>query len=1060
MKFSISIILFLIPSFVFGQITFAEVTPPNDFNIHNIKQSPIGEYFTQAKNEANAIYTSMDGENWTKTSLPGNYWLGEMQFYSDGTPILKNGGTHIIRTNGSWSILNIGNSSWYNLPATFIRNDTLYAYHDLDFLFSVDKGVTFNILFTSPIDLVDHSSNLWKFENHIVLHHTAGASDHLTVFNNEGEIVLSEPLYIGIASFIYNSCEELFIYDNSYYVLKADLTLEQGETYNILPENLNSNSLSGAGESYYCKSSDKVYKSVGCGFNWEELAVDDEIMDYEFMSINNQEDIFLFNEKSDFYYKKINGGAAFEEHTININKPWVFTADESIQGQQISSTSNNLFSKNLEDTEWSELSNINTDDTKLQYSPNGNFYTYQQNQVLFSEDNGNTFTPLDMPDAPVWHFWEMSILDDGFIYLASTNYEEDYYTLNNGHDWVEVAAPNSQIYKKRINLVGNFIYVLSLDFSTSFIAKINISTNETIIEEFEDFDTNSGVLFAVTNEGVCHILKPTWAGSENELYQFEFGGELELIESDFPLTTAHQMVASKSEIFFLSHEDIFQIENEELVSIPLIGLPESSSWNPRSYFVTNSDHVYAIFGNSRVYRSTEPLTNGTYISGTVTNDLNQDCLLGLTEAGLQHWKVTVQNSDYTRIKTTNANGYFNFDVPFGDYSVSTQPVSTNWEICDDLFEVTISETETQVYQDFQVKAINDCAALTIDFSTPLLRRCFDNYYSIRVTNTGPAASNGTTLNLQLDEFFDFSDASIPYTQLQDDLLEFDLGILEVNDAVVFRIYFNLSCDADLGAEHCLTGTLLDDVFCNNSFTLTTFTECQENIGSFDPNDKRIFNEAGNETAQIDTSEYIYYHIRFQNTGTDTAFNVKITDAISDKLDINSLEMLSASHEYGYEITDGPTLIVDFENILLPDSTTNEVESHGFFKFKIKPLAEIGYGSAISNQASIFFDFNEAVITNEAVVHIEKIVGTNQIFPMIDFEIYPNPSDAILHLLIYDTDLNQVEDYDIVNHLGQVISSGNLNNQSRVKVSHLTNGVHSILLKENGKIIGAKKFIKL
>ena len=40
-------------------------------------------------------------------------------------------------------------------------------------------------------------------------------------------------------------------------------------------------------------------------------------------------------------------------------------------------------------------------------------------------------------------------------------------------------------------------------------------------------------------------------------------------------------------------------------------------------------------------------------------------------------------------------------------------------------------------------------------------------------------------------------------------------------------------------------------------------------------------------------------------------------------------MLSASHPYTYEITDGPDLLVKFENILLPDSTTNEPASNGF-----------------------------------------------------------------------------------------------------------------------------------
>jgi uncharacterized repeat protein (TIGR01451 family) len=137
-----------------------------------------------------------------------------------------------------------------------------------------------------------------------------------------------------------------------------------------------------------------------------------------------------------------------------------------------------------------------------------------------------------------------------------------------------------------------------------------------------------------------------------------------------------------------------------------------------------------------------------------------------------------------------------------------------------------------------------------------------------------------------------------------------------------------------------------------------------NIGSFDPNDKRVFNSEGLETETVDKGQYIYYHIRFQNTGTDTAFKVRILDPLSPKLDLSTLEMLSASHAYEYVLTDGPALEVTFDNILLPDSSTNEAASNGYVKFRIKPLPEYDYGTVIPNQAGIFFDFNAPVYTNE------------------------------------------------------------------------------------------------
>ena len=52
-------------------------------------------------------------------------------------------------------------------------------------------------------------------------------------------------------------------------------------------------------------------------------------------------------------------------------------------------------------------------------------------------------------------------------------------------------------------------------------------------------------------------------------------------------------------------------------------------------------------------------------------------------------------------------------------------------------------------------------------------------------------------------------------------------------------------------------------------------------GAYDPNDKLASTSSGNtDVWQLNEDEWIDYTIRFQNTGTDTAFNVIITDTVS------------------------------------------------------------------------------------------------------------------------------------------------------------------------------------
>ena len=78
-------------------------------------------------------------------------------------------------------------------------------------------------------------------------------------------------------------------------------------------------------------------------------------------------------------------------------------------------------------------------------------------------------------------------------------------------------------------------------------------------------------------------------------------------------------------------------------------------------------------------------------------------------------------------------------------------------------------------------------------------------------------------------------------------------------------------------------------------------------GSYDPNDKTAVTSSRSAEGLylIDTDEYLDYTIRFQNTGTDTAFTVVITDTLSADLDMSSFQSLISSHAVRDRIQAGP-----------------------------------------------------------------------------------------------------------------------------------------------------------
>jgi uncharacterized repeat protein (TIGR01451 family) len=102
--------------------------------------------------------------------------------------------------------------------------------------------------------------------------------------------------------------------------------------------------------------------------------------------------------------------------------------------------------------------------------------------------------------------------------------------------------------------------------------------------------------------------------------------------------------------------------------------------------------------------------------------------------------------------------------------------------------------------------------------------------------------------------------------------------------------------------------------------------------SYDPNDKTGFPLGVTDTNYIKPNQKIDYVIRFQNTGTDTAFTVIIRDTLELDFDIFSLRSGVASHPYTFSMFGPRILEWKFSNILLPDSTTDVPGSHGFITF--------------------------------------------------------------------------------------------------------------------------------
>ena len=71
----------------------------------------------------------------------------------------------------------------------------------------------------------------------------------------------------------------------------------------------------------------------------------------------------------------------------------------------------------------------------------------------------------------------------------------------------------------------------------------------------------------------------------------------------------------------------------------------------------------------------------------------------------------------------------------------------------------------------------------------------------------------------------------------------------------------------------------------------------------------------------------------------------------------------SSHPCTLKVEEDSILVVTFADIDLPDSTSDEPNSHGFVKFSLKFKPNFPLNTPVKNSASIYFDFNAPVLTN-------------------------------------------------------------------------------------------------
>ncbi|MBK7137561.1 MAG: hypothetical protein IPH74_00450 [Bacteroidetes bacterium] len=137
-------------------------------------------------------------------------------------------------------------------------------------------------------------------------------------------------------------------------------------------------------------------------------------------------------------------------------------------------------------------------------------------------------------------------------------------------------------------------------------------------------------------------------------------------------------------------------------------------------------------------------------------------------------------------------------------------------------------------------------------------------------------------------------------------------------------------------------------------------------GSFDPNDKLVSKTTLPPAYDVEKDRLIYT-IRFQNTGTDTAFYVRVKDEIPANLNLSTCNQCQ------------PCLSIDCTRkeycrvCISKLPTTNEPKSMALYSFDSAKAVCHQYQN---RKQAIYFDYNAPIITTRSETTVWQVIKTS------------------------------------------------------------------------------------
>lgn len=435
-------------------------------------------------------------------------------------------------------------------------------------------------------------------------------------------------------------------------------------------------------------------------------------------------------------------------------------------------------------------------------------------------------------------------------------------------------------------------------------------------------------------------------------------------------------------------------------------------------YIANGPNYGYHFSDSMVTITPSPAT----ISGKIYFDANSNGQYDtIVDIPLRNQRVHLMPDD--TYAYTDGAGLYRIGALYGPHTISWDPVAGNtFVLSSDSASFTFTSSGPVTGKDFGLLSGNPDYSCEVRISSTRPRCLTNNGYYLTVTNTGNIPFDGR-MNLRRDLQTTFN-GSIPVaagSNAATDTVYWNLQNIEPFRPVTIFTYLLMPGPG----TSISNGAFFQTYDANNQPQLSAAANLNETVlCSYDPNDKACTPEG------VDVEHYtligteLEYKIRFQNTGNDTAYDVRIYDQLDVNLDWSSLRILESSHSLATTIDSSGQICFTFRNIYLPDSTTDEPGSNGYVIYRINALPTIADFTRIENTAYIVFDLNPAVITNTTynmmVTQIPLWVNENTSVKA-PVQISPNPFHESTRF-IFPNDERNITGFDVFDITGRSVYS--------------------------------------